>query len=200
MNRTTKLMAAALWGLILTCGNASCSVDALLQATASLGGDLTSGRGNTEVVFINNTPYRAIFTFGDYDNLDRDTVPNLLQFSSDSDTLSLEGNSETSIELVRCARVYAIGTPGLIARVRANVNEDDFEEAALVPGVYFSDEDTDHEFADAPTRGRAAPHEAFIGSNFECGAMLIYRFEFNDAGPEEFVVEMTVIPSDSTRG
>lgn len=177
-----------------------CSLDGWLHATASLGGATAGQRGNTEVVFINNTPYRAIFTFGTFDELDRESEPTLRQFSSATDTLNLEGNSQSDTLTVQCARVYSIGGEELIKRVRAMLDEDEFEEAALVEGVNFSSAAVDDEMADAPTEGTAAPLNAYIGADFECGALLIYRFEMADSGPNPFVVELTIIPGEDNRG
>ncbi len=191
-----SVMAAA----VAAAGLAGCSLDPWFFATASLGGDTAGERGNAEVLFINNTPYRAIFTFGAYDNLDRNTEPDLRQFSSDTATLNLEGNTQSDILEVECARVFAIGTEGLIVRVRENLEADDFEEAALVDGVRFSSTAAGDANADAATEGVAAGRQDLIGADFECGALLIYRLEVNDAGPEPFVVEMTVVPAESTRG
>jgi hypothetical protein len=171
-----------------------------LHATSTLGGATAGARGNTEVVFINNTPFRAIFTFGAYDELDRRTEPVLRQFSAATATLDLEGNTQSDTLQVRCTRTYAIGTEGLITRVRANLDEGDFNEDALVEGANFSSAAVGDDDADAPTEGVAAPHEALIGIDYECGALLIYRFEVNDAGPEPFVIDLTVIPAESNRG
>lgn len=178
---------------------AGCAFDALLAATASLGGATAGQRGNAQVVFINNTPFRAIFTFGAYDHLDRDTQPVLRQFSSATTTLSLEGNSESTVQQIQCHRVFSIGGAGLIARVRDNLSEGSFEETPLVEGVYFSSADVGDDLADLPTEGVAAPLDSFIGADFECGSMVIYRFEVDDSGAAAFTVEMTTIPAESTR-
>jgi len=194
-----RSMSWAALGLALASGIAGCASDAWLFATASLGGDTAGQRGNVQVVFINNTPYRATFTFGAYDNLDRNTAPALQQFSSETDTRTLEGDSETEPITVQCHRIFSIGGEGLIARVQENLAEDAFEEAALVPGVYFSSLAAGEEFADLPNEGVAAAHDAFIGADFDCGSLIVYRLEFSDAGEEEFEIQMSVIPSESTR-
>ena len=195
MNR--KRLVAAVLGLVV-CGG--CSADAWLHATASLGGDTAGGRGNTQVIFINNTPYRAIFTFGTYDELDQNTAPQLTQFSSSATTQNLEGNTQTDPITVQCARVYSIGGTGLIARVLANLDASTYDETALVDGVNFSSAAVGDDLADDATEGKAAANNAFIGADFDCGSLLIYRFEVNDAGPEPFIVQLSVIPADSNRG
>ena len=198
MNRTISMRVFAVCGATLIGGVLGC--DGFLNATASLGGSVAGQRGNTEVLFINNTPFRAIFTFGSYDPLDNDTQPQLQQFSSDASTLNLEGNTQSDTLQVTCFRVYSIGGAGLISRVRRNLDEGQFNEGSLVEGVSFSSADAGDDLADAATEGQAAAHEALIGADFDCGALLIYRLETNDAGPEPFIIELTVINAENNRG
>ncbi|MCB9849928.1 MAG: hypothetical protein H6817_04410 [Phycisphaerales bacterium] len=200
MNQRIRRITTTLAAILLFAPLSGCAFNALLHATSSLGGTVAGQRGNTQVLFINNTPYRAIFTFGAYDELDQNTEPTLQQFSSDASTLDLEGNTQSDTIDVQCARVYSIGGTGLITRVRANLDEGSFDETSLVEGVNFSSAGVDDDDADAATEGKAAAHNALIGVDFECGALLIYRFEVNDAGPEPFIVELTVIPAEDNRG
>lgn len=195
--RTILLLAGCLLPVI---GSTSCAIDAIVRNTASLGGIDPGQRGEAEVVFENNTPYRAIFTFGAYDDLDRNTQPDLRQFSSASNTLTLEGNSESDVLKVQCARVFSVGGAGLLARIEKNLDTSTLDSAALVEGVFFSSAPVGDDNADIGTEGGARPMDAFIGVDFQCGSLLIYRLEFNDAGPEPFVVELTVVPAESTRG
>jgi len=179
---------------------AGCGLDGLLALTASLGGNAAGQRGNADVLFVNNTPFRAIFVFGAYDNLDRDTQPSLLSFSSNANTLNLEGNTETTIQQVQCSRIFSVGGTGLLTRAQANLDEAALTDVPLVEGVQFSSAAVGDDDADAPTEGIAPPLDANIGADFECGALLIYRMEFSDIGPERFRVELTVVPAESTRG
>lgn len=192
---TNPLMLALMLVVISGCG-----LDGLLSLTASLGGNVAGQRGNAEVLFINNTPFRAIFVFGAYDNLDRDTEPTLLSFSSDTATLNLEGNSETTIQEVQCSRVFSIGGEGLLARAQENLEEDALENVPLIEGVYFSSAEVGDDDADEPTEGMAPPIDSNIGPDFECGSLLIYRLEFDEDGPERFRIDLTVVPAESTRG
>ncbi len=197
IRRTASALAiivASTWTL------GGCGLDPLLQLTSSLGGDVAGQRGSADVLFVNNTPFRAIFTFGAYDNLDRDTQPILLPFSSSPNTLNLEGNTESTIQQVQCSRVFSIGSEGLLTRTLANLDETMREDVPLIEGVHFSSAAVDAEDADAPNEGMAQPLEANIGPDFECGALLIYRLEFDDNGPERFRVELTVVPAESNRG
>lgn len=196
---TRSLLWLATLGTCAVLSGCAFSFDALLRNTASLGGNAAGQRGNTEVVFINNTPYRAIFTFGTYDDLDRNTVPTIEQFAAGA-TLTLEGNSQTDPQQVQCARVYSIGGQGLIARILENADEANYDKDLLFEGVRFSSAAADSDLANEATEGTAAADIAYIGPDFECGGLLIYRFEFNEVGPEPFIVELSFIPAESTRG
>jgi hypothetical protein len=178
--------------------------DELLHTTASLGGDTAGGRGNAEGLFINETPFRVIFTFGAYDELDRDTEPVLRQFGSNPDNPNydvLDGNTQTGIYTLPCHRVYSIGGAGLIARVERNLDASTYDADLLVEGAYFSTAASDSLEANTPTEGQADPIDSFIGVDFECGSMVIYHFEYNDAGGDpKFVIEQSVIADTSNRG
>lgn len=193
-------MTASAMTVVATLTLGGCGLDGLLQLTTSLGGDVAGQRGNADVLFINNTPFRAIFVFGAYDNLDLDTQPTLLSFSSNANTLNLEGNTESSIQQVQCSRVFSIGGEGLLARAAANLDETALEDVPLIEGVHFSSAAATDEDADAPNEGVAPSLDANIGPDFECGALLIYRMEFDDNGPERFRIELTVVPAESNRG
>ena len=93
----------------------------------------------------------------------------------------------------------AIGTQGLIDRVRRNLDENAFEEELLIEGVNFSSVPADDDLADEATEGKAAGVEALIGIDYECNSMVIYRLEVSDVGPEPFEVRISTIPSESTR-
>lgn len=175
----------------------STGCDAFFATSASLGGATAGQRGTARVLFINNTPYRAIFLFGAYDNLDQNTQPNVTQFNSEN--IVLEGNTESPVANIGCTRIFSVGGEGLVLRIRENLPEDTVPEELLVEGVGFSSAPVGDDDADVPNEGAAAPLDARIGVDFECNSMLIYRLEINDLGPEPFVVELTAIPSESTR-
>ena len=185
----TSLLTGLLMGLV--------GCNALQNATASLGGATAGQRGNVRVLFINNTPFRAIFTFGAYDNLDRNTQPQIQQISST--TTDLEGNAQTNVMNIPCHRVFSIGGAGLLARIRDNLMDGQFDEDLLIEGVNFSSAPVGDDQADAATEGMAPPIDRFIGVDFECNSLVIYRFEINDLGPDPFTIDFSSIPSDSTR-
>lgn len=191
---------------------AGCGV-ALPNLTASLGGDVAGGRGRVRVLFINNTPHRAVFTYGAYDQGDQFTLPDFGQFvpAEDGTGSTLDGNSTSEIVSVGCARVFSIGSAKLLELIEANLPDADRNADAFVAGVDFfevgaadggdegvpaSDESGDQRSAKA---GAAPPFEALLGTDFPCNALLIIRFEFDDVGPDAFRIAFEFIPSNSTR-
>lgn len=175
---------------------AGCSTDLLLNRSASFGGDTAGDRGEIDVIFINNTSARAIFTVGTYDDLNQFTVPDSRQFGANPDGTRLEADDNTTALSFDCARVLSIGGDDLLHFVEENDSDfaDSGDRAALVPGIYFSSSDLDSLNAALPTAGVSAPFNAYLGVDFPCEALVVVRFEVNDAGPEEFRVEMDVFP------
>ena len=117
-------------------------------------------------------------------------------FGAQSDGQRLEAGGDTGVVTMDCARGFAIGSDGLIEAIEDNDPDypDDLDEAAVVPGVYFSSSSLDSPNAALPTAGIAAPFEARLGVDFPCDALLIVRLEINDAGPDEFRVDFEIIP------
>ena len=187
------------WFLALVAGFLpvpGCTLEGFLNRTDSFGGDLAGDRGLVGVIVINNTDARAIFTMGTYDDLDQFTLPDSEFFGAESDGQRLEAGGDTSIVTLDCARVFSIGSEGLIRAIQDNDPDfpDDLDEPAVVPGVYFSSSSLDSLNAALPTAGFAAPFEARLGVDFPCDAVLIVRLEINDVGPEEFRVDFEIIP------
>lgn len=172
-----------------------CSLEGFLNRTDSLGGDSAGNRGLVGVIVINNTDARAIFTMGTYDDLDQFTLPDSELFGAESDGQRLEAGGDTGIMNMDCARVFSIGSAGLIDAIQNNDPDfpDALDEPALVPGVYFSSSSLDSLNAALPTAGFAAGFEARLGVDFPCDALLIVRLEIDDVGPEEFRVDFEII-------
>ena len=91
-------------------------IDAYFNNTTTLGGDVPGLRSNINVSFINNTPYRAILTFGTYDPLNTEqghalSFPPLFeQFSLDPDpNYRLERNSKSQVFTFTCGRALSVG-------------------------------------------------------------------------------------------
>ncbi len=106
------------------------------------------------MLFINNTAHRAVFTYGTYDENNTSFVPDFAQFTLEGGMMLDAGqassvaasNTDASLD---CARVFSIGSPGLLGLIRNNVPQDqldDIDEEAMLEGVEFfsiPDEDAD---------------------------------------------------------
>jgi len=187
----------------------SCSPD-LANLFASLGGGRPGGRGDVQVLFINNTPHRAVFTYGTYDQTDPDFEPEFFQFVLDGARV-LDGDASSNIRGVTCGRIFSLGSATLLDLIETNLPDEDRDADAFVEGIDFyqvaeeGDEDPDGEDdaeelpADPVLIGRAPAFEALLGVDFPCGALLIFYLEIDDAGPDDFRVDFQLIPAESTR-
>lgn len=170
--------------------------DFFRNQSASLGGDRAGGRGALRVLFINNTPHRAVFTYGTYDQGDPGAPPDFEQFGPRDRDLNLDGDRSSAIRTVNCGRVFAIGSDGLRSRIEANV-EAAVNDEALAEGVAFFDLDAD---GNAATRaGIADPLEALLGLDFSCNGLLVIYLEPSAGGGAAFRLDFRVIPSASDR-
>lgn len=179
-------------GTILIAPFAGCAGSGL----ASLGGDTAGGRGQVGVIFINNTPNRAVFTAGTYDQLDPASVPDFAQFGLDDVGAKLEANAHSGLVELDCAHVFSVGGPRMLNLLNLNRPGADVEAAALVEGVQFFKTDENGNLVDA---GSATAFEALLGADFPCGALLIVYLEVDEAGPSPFRVDFQLIPSQSSR-
>jgi hypothetical protein len=165
--------------------------------TASFGGSVAGRRGEIQVLFINNTPWRAVFTVGTYDQTDTGDQPDFSQFGNDTEGgLVLEGGESSPIGSLDCARVFSIGGPRLLALIEENLPDAELLPEAGIEGVEFFTINTDGE-ADPAREGTAPPFEALLGVDFPCNALLIVRFEEDATG--SFRVDFELIPSESER-
>ncbi|MDO8631180.1 MAG: hypothetical protein Q7R41_11870 [Phycisphaerales bacterium] len=187
--------------LLLAFGTAACGGcgESWSNLTASFGGSTAGQRGSFGVLFINNTPYRAVCTHGSYDQTDPLSQPDFDQFDLNDRGPVLEGNSASDILPFRCARVFSIGGPRLLALIHANLPDTDFSSEADIEGVEFFSADPNDPDSAPVSQGKAAPFEALLGADFPCNALLIFRLEVNDSGPEPFRVDFELIPSESSR-
>ena len=169
--------------------------------TAPLGGDIAGSRGQVRIVFINNTPFRAVFTFGTYDQTDPSSEPDFSQFGHDPAGLVLEGDSTSPVGVFNCARVFSIGGPRLLALIADNLPDAPVADEALIEGVEFFTIPVDNSGAAlAPvSQGKSPPFEALLGVDFPCNALLIVRLEIDDLGREPFRIAFELIPSRSIR-
>jgi hypothetical protein len=189
----------AVFALAIAAACGSCDVETLLHQTASFGGATAGSRGTTDVVFINKTPFRAIFTFGTYDDFDQNTEPQLVTFSPSEGTEDLEGGDVSTIRSVTCARVFSIGGATMLRLAEENLDLDPLTSEALVPGVSFSGAELGDENEALPTEGVADPLDLLIGVDFPCNSLIVYRLEVNSNGEPPFRVDFEVIPSRDDR-
>lgn len=167
--------------------------------TAPFGGNVAGGRGQVQIVFINNTPHRAVFTFATYDQTDQSSEPDFRQFGHDEDGLILEGDGTSPIGSLDCARVFSIGGPRMLALIAENLPDAPLADEASIEGVEFFSVPDEDSGAAPVSQGKSPPFEALLGVDFPCNALLIVRLEIDDLGPAPFRVDFEMIPSRSTR-
>ncbi len=186
----TRLLAAA--SVLVGVG---CTADTFKNQTASLGGDTAGSPGNIRVLFINNTPFRAIFTYGTYNNADQFDQPDARQFVGNVGGTTLEGNTSASAVTVSCDRVFSVGDTELLRLIDENVDDDGGLDAdALLPAVAFSAAALGEADASVATEGYAPAVRALLGVDFSCGSILVIRLEQADVGPAPFRADFEVIP------
>lgn len=189
-------------GLLLLAG---CQ-DIWLNNISPLGGNTPGGRGAVDVIFVNETPYRAIFTFGTYDPLDQNSTPGFAQFVVDPDedeTVFNRGLDPGSVTargtfLVNCGRVVSLGDDGLIAQINATearpFNNAPIVDGTLRSGIYFTSAPIDDPDANALENYdiRSDPVLSLLGVDYSCDALLVYTFSLdpNDAGKVNVALEV----------
>ncbi|MFQ5807903.1 MAG: hypothetical protein ACE5I3_15770 [Phycisphaerae bacterium] len=149
--------------------------------------------GNITVIIINNTPYRAAFTLGSYDALDRDPPGNV-----NLEQRRLEGNMSMGPVTIPCNRNTAVGTTALIQRAIDNDADEraDFDADAFVTVVNFSSAPADSDAAALPTVGTAEGVEVRLGVDYGCGDELIFTFVEDAAAPGGFRIEFRLLPAE----
>lgn len=190
-----------------------CSIETFLNQIASFGPDGalagagapigSGGRAAIQVIIENNTPFRAVFTYGVFDNTDEVSTPVFLQFSPDSQLVApnssatLEANSNSGVVVLPCARVFSVGSRSLLNLIENNSGAlaPLIDEAGLIDGVGFAGEGVNTDFAADPNEGFASGFEAFLGVDFNCGSLLLVSLEFNEIGDDRFRVDMQVLPA-----
>src|SRR5262245_50435651 len=92
------LLCFGLWSSV------SCSTNAVVNLAAAqtdfIGPFGQESPRAIRIGFINNTPFRAIFTFGSYNQLDQDTVPTAFG------QLRLEGNTSSATQTQPCRKTF----------------------------------------------------------------------------------------------
>jgi len=171
-----------LGGLLLVLGG--CSGRLIANLTEERSGSVT-------VVFINNTAYRASFTFGSFDDLDRDFANTQVDFQQ----RRLEAHSSTPPISLNCQRDFAVATQKLVDRLVA-INADQqsgFDRDAFAATVSFSDAPTDSDAAALPTVGTAEGIILRLGNDYSCEDQLLITFEQDATSPGGFRIDVAVL-------
>jgi len=172
--------------------------EVLFNQTASLGGGAVGARGDVQVLVINNTPFKAAFVTGTYDQTDLDSTPAFQAFGLDPADTNLDGN-EDNLSTQQCARVFSVGSAGLLAAIDANGGLDALPADAREVGVRFFSENTVDGETELVEEGFAPSLERLLGTDFNCNALLICYLEFDDLATDRFRIEFSVMPAESTR-
>jgi hypothetical protein len=182
--------------------------DIWINTIFPLGGNVPGGRGVVDVVFVNDTPYRAIFTFGTYDPQDQTSVPQFGQFAVDPSQdetpfnrgLDPDTVTQRGTFVVNCGRVFSLGGEELIARINQEedptpVNQAPVVEAALRPGIFFTSAPLDDPDANAVESFdvRLDPVLSLLGVDYACDSLLIYTFEMDPEQAGQVRVQLEVI-------
>jgi hypothetical protein len=155
---------------------------------------------NLQVGFINNTPFRAIFTFGTYDQLNKDSLP------TNFGQLRVEGNTASAQVPQPCQKTFSLGGDALIQTIQDNRNSPAItitDPRALVRGVNFSSAPLGDPLAAEPTEGTAEPRLLLNGVDFSClrtdirqttgSGLLIFTFVIDAAAPGGFRIDFSFV-------
>lgn len=153
--------------------------------------------------FINNTPYRAIFTYGAYDQDDKSSLPT--GFAQ----LRVEGSTSSAQVAQPCRKTFSVGGDELIRLINENRNDPTISgsitnENALVRGIYFSNAPLGDPLQDEPTEGTAEGLVLLNGVDFSCrrtdirettgSGLLLVTFVEDAAAPGGFRAEFSFVP------
>ncbi len=178
----------------------SCTSSAMLNAWAPaslfVAGAVEPVPRAIQVGFINNTPYRAIFTYGAYDQTDQESIP------TGFGQLRLEGNTSSAQVAEPCRKTFSVGGDELIRLIDANKTDPGInvtDPRALVRGVYFSSAPLGDPLEAEPTEGTAVGTVLLNGVDFSCrrtdinaatgSGLLLFTFVQDAAAPGGFRID-----------
>ncbi len=146
-------------------------------------GPLTNRR--ISILVLNETPYRAIFTLGAYENLNENSVPEFVSFRLESAQSSAEETGTNGFQTETCRRAISLGGQqllNLIDKNRRNFEDEGttFDDEAMVAGVKFSDAPIGDPDEAVATVGTAEPITILNGIDYPCGSIVVFRL-FEDA-------------------
>jgi hypothetical protein len=189
---------------LLAWGALACTTTALLNLPAATS-DFAPGVGlptprAVQVGFINNTPFRAILTFGAYDPSDQETLPTVFS------PLRLEGNSSSPQAAQPCRQAFSVGGAELIRLITENEADPSInvtDPRALIRGVNFSGAPLGDPLEAEPTEGTAEGLVLLSGVDFTCArtnirqttgtGLLLFTFEQDAAAPGGFRIDFTFV-------
>lgn len=173
---------ASLAGCVLAL--TGCSGDFIANQTEELAGNIT-------VVFINNTPFRASFSFGAFNALDRNP-PGSMVFQQ----IQVEANTSSNTSTISCRRDFAVGTEELLIRaVQTNSTSlGGFNPDIFRDDVAFSSAPLTAVGNGLPTDGTAKGRNFRVGVDYTCEDQLLVSFEVDDSAPGGFRIDLSVIP------
>ena len=177
----------------------SCSTPALSNLFAATSDFVVGGQIVPRVIqvgFVNNTPFRAIFTFGSYDQLNQETIP------TGFGQLRLEGNTSSGQIAEPCRQTFSVGGGELIRLLELNQNDPTIninDPRALIDGVNFSGAPLGDPPEAEPTEGTAEGRLVLSGVDFSCArtdirdttgtGLLIFTFEQDATAPGGFRID-----------
>jgi len=190
MKRTAALLRL-LVVVVGIAGTGSCTTTSLLNITAPTSVFTPPTGAPTprllRVAFINNSPFRAIFTFGSYDPLDQNTSP------TGFGQLRLESGATSPVQNQPCRKSFSVGGEELIRLIDVrNLTVNDAR--ALIDGVNFSGAPLGDPLEAEATEGTALGRVDRAGVDFTCDSVLIYSLEQDATAPGGFRIDLQVLP------
>ncbi len=157
--------------------------------------NLTKERtGNVTLTFVNNTTFRASFSYGSWNRWNEAPGPVVLQ------QLRLEANTTSSNATLPCDRNISIGTQPFVDRVILTEADDTtgFDPEAFDTVVHFSAADTDDDTSGLPTAGSALGVDKLLGVDFSCADQLVFTFVVDPDAEGGFRIDYEVILDENT--
>lgn len=144
---------------------------------------------NISIMIVNDTPFRAVFSFGTFSDLERDPPGNIIVQQQ-----RIEGNTVLPTE-ISCQRDLAFGTDSMIERALENDfdDTDGFDTDAFSDVINFSAAPADDEAAGLPTAGFAEGFVLHLGNDYSCGDELIFTFVEAPGAPGGFDVTFELV-------
>ena len=145
--------------------------------------------GSITIVFNNETPFQAAFSYGSWDAWDR--TPGPLDFQQ----LRLSANSISDAATIGCGRDFAIGTQDFVERAIATEAdlELEFDAEAFDTVVRFSRAPDDSDAGALPTEGTAVGIHLKLGVDYSCVDEIIVTFVQDPDSPGGFRTDYEVI-------